>query len=158
MVTKNESVKTIPFSEKITKPILILLLIAIVLSCNRNQKHNEYIVSFGGMKPHNELALRELESNFTNPNDFVIKAYYGEDMDFNSNYVEGDSLFVYYEYVIVSDKTEKLAVVLTYGHSTETVCYNCNSERIKEYQEIREKADKKNIDETVKALEDLYNE
>jgi hypothetical protein len=135
--------------------LLIFSVLIVTYACNENSKHNASMVSFGGMKPHDRLSLNELESNFDSPNDFVLISHFGKDMDFNSDYEEGDSLVTFYKYHLESSQKEQVGIVFTFGDKAETICAPCAKDKVKEYEGIYRKSTSKNIDKTIDALDSL---
>jgi hypothetical protein len=122
---------------------------------NRNSILNAARVSFGGMKDHDRLALTELESNFSSPNDFFILSGYGRDMDFNSDYNEGDSLTTYYYYSLDGSPDSLLAIVFTYKSTSKTICISCNAKYQAEFNSIFNQAFEINLTKTKNALDSI---
>jgi len=134
---------------------LFFILIFGTISCNRNSEHNASMVSFGGMKPHDRISLDELESNFDSPNDFILISHSGKDMDFNTNYSEGDSLITYYNYHLEDSKEELLGIVWTYKEQSKTICAPCGQDKVNEFKEIHKRSFEKNLNLTIDALDSL---
>lgn len=122
---------------------------------NKNSILNAKRVSFGGMKDHDRLALTELESNFSSPNDFYILSHYGRDMDFNSDYNEGDSLTTYYHYRLNSASDSLLGIVFTYKSTSKTICISCNAKYQAEFNSIFNQTFQINLTKTKNALDSI---
>jgi hypothetical protein len=146
------------------KTLIVIALTAVVLTptyfyldsiINENSRHNSSIVSFGGMKKHDQLSLTELESNFNSRNDFRIISHYGRDMDFNSDYLEGDSLITYYNYKLKAKPDTFLAIVLTYKDFAKTLCINCSEAEKEKFNHIYDQATNRNIKKLVNALDSI---
>jgi hypothetical protein len=150
-------------ARKIGIILLVFLIIVLVTvgglylnkTINKNSKHNHSIVSFGGADKHDELSLSELESNFDSPNDFIIISHYGYDMDFNSQYKEGDSLTTYYTYQLSGNPEPLLAIVLTYNNVAKTVCAPCGESHKNSFEKIFSKAFNENVDKIIEILDSL---
>jgi hypothetical protein len=140
---------------KLLKHIIIITAQIVITSCSWNKQHNDSKVSFGGMKLHDKLALSELESNFDSPNDFILISHYGQDMDFNSGYEEGDSLVNYYKYQLTDSQEEQIGAVMTVGEKSKTICAPCGKDVIEKYKIVYKTATEKNIDKTIEVLESI---